>query len=627
LFGWVFTAGAGGAQELGYVATCGALTASLALAIAVIAARFPRAEVVGLGLWTGASGLLLMGPVPAIALALIVAGTLWAWSIRPAVAGVIVGSALALAVVVLPRATGQLNIPALEIAGTAWVGPMAAALGIVGACAYERARRRSPRLPSAALLCLLVLAATSPILWVKATERSWNRGPRFAMPEGMEGRPSIILLILDTVRADRLSVYGFEHDTTPNLAGLLARHANAVVVERAIAPANWTLPTHASLFSGLRPAEHGLHAASTLVNGRVSNAVLRAEKTVAEQLREAGYATGCVFANGFLDVGRGLERGFDWYARPDAPLPLPMAGEALRRRLLPGYFVKNVAAIPRADAVNEGILRFFDACGKRGCFLVANFMEAHAPYAPAALFTGPTGFAGGSDRNGPVTNALTAAEREWLDRRYQGEIRGLDTALGALFADLDSRGLLRDSWLFVTSDHGEAFGEHGLTEHGTSLYGEETWVPLIIKPPAGVTIELAGQVVSLLDLPATIASIAGAAYEGHGRDLTDSSTVGHATVEFYGDARKARAHGRRAAHPGRAVVSEGWKLLEHGGRRELYDLERDPFEEHDLIEREPGIARRLAPMLPTLEAPSPTRESGTLSKEQEDRLRALGYVE
>jgi arylsulfatase A-like enzyme len=194
---------------------------------------------------------------------------------------------------------------------------------------------------------------------------------------------------------------------------------------------------------------------------------------------------------------------------------------------------------------------------------------------------------------------------------------------------LEVRGILDESWLVITSDHGEAFGEHGATEHGTTVHAEVTRIPLLILPPKGVELPAEDGAAGLLDVATTLAAVGGAPGFGVGGDLRTPAPDRVVQVEFFGDARKVPNHGPLAGEPARAVVREGWRLVEHDGRRELYRVDRDPAEREDLAEREPARVEALAELLPPLEDPTrraPAREL-RLSPAEREQLRILGYIE
>jgi arylsulfatase A-like enzyme len=182
--------------------------------------------------------------------------------------------------------------------------------------------------------------------------------------------------------------------------------------------------------------------------------------------------------------------------------------------------------------------------------------------------------------------------------------------------------------VFIMSDHGEAFGEHGTTSHGSSIYNEQVRIPLIVKPPRGTRLSAALASASLLDVSATIAGIAGRDGFGIGRDLRLPAPAERAVgIDFKGTFRRADWYGALADHPARAVVRGHFKLLERGGTHELYDLTRDPRELEDRGAEYRELVRSLAADLPqtTLDAPTQTRKHSTRDQEQE--FRSLGYVQ
>jgi arylsulfatase A-like enzyme len=441
----------------------------------------------------------------------------------------------------------------------------------------------------------------------------------------------VFLLVLDTVRADHLSVYGYERDTTPELARRVAARPNAVVFPQAYANGTWTVPSHASLFTGLTLDEHGAHFD---LEGRVRfDFTLPPDKeTLAAQLYRRGYATLGTFSNNWLNVMGGMKVGFERFFRSPHSEPLPFVGEALRRRLLPGLHAEVVKGGSRAESVNETLRSMIEpwSRGPRPLYVFANYADAHGPYAPPPPFRGrfqPAGL-----REAPEHLAIRhdARRLERLEARYDEELLYLDHQLDLLFDWLDERGILARSWVFVTSDHGEAFAEHGVTEHGTAVFNEVIRVPLIVFPPEGASIEHSPAPVSLVDVAATIAAIAGVELDGPGRDLRlPPPADARANVEFYGDARKARIHGPLAVRPARVVLRGGYKLVEYAdGQVELYDLASDPGELHDVAAENAALVEELrAQLLPFREpTPLPAGAGGRLARDRLEELRELGYA-
>lgn len=550
--------------------------------------------------------------------------------------GIVVGGALCLALVVFPRALLLIDadFPAGPVRDALRVATYAALVALVPAVAALR--RVRPRLPSAGALMvagLVAAAAVTPGTW---RERPWvtSRPGTDAPQREIADRPSILVLVLDTVRADHLSLYGYPRATSPELAAFVERSGRARVYPLAFSPAPWTVPAHASLLTGLLPSSHGAHSGNVVDAGRTKSVPgIRAERTLAEALRAKGYATAGIFANVHLGTTRGLERGFDVWFQPRRSRPLFLLAEKSRERLAPWLLPDAAKPYPDADTVAGEVLRFVDAAGSAPWFVMANFMEAHQPYAARAPFAGR--FAARS-RNPPVLARADdpPARKELARDRYDEELASLDAAVGNLLAELERRDRLARAWIVITSDHGEAFGEHGTVNHGSSVYNEQVRIPLIVIPPEGVTLPARDDAVGLLDVATTLAAIGTDGDRlGAGADLRRPRGPDEepARVEFFGNPRQTgRAVRERWGAlwntPARAVVRGDTKLVEHSARRELYDLSDDPRETRDLSGARADATAALAPLLPPLAA-TVVPPQHTLTPDERDALRALGYLD
>ncbi len=498
--------------------------------------------------------------------------------------------------------------------GLAWRLALGAALPLLAAVLW--AWREAPLLPRPPMQSTTSgpprpAAAVAP---VSPSSRGSSQGP------------PILVVVLDTVRADHLSWDGHSRPTTPRLDALLRDGRPAAVYRRAFANGNWTIPSHGSLLTGLLPSDHGARFELGEDGERQRVATLRPEvTTLAERLRAGGYESHGVVANPQLVLAGGLARGFDSFGLPPSTSGIPVLGEHLRRLALPGLFPDALLAHPAAPQVNDWVLAAIDACQGRPCFVLANYFEPHALYAPPEACRGR--FLPWSWRE-PIAHPLLSHPPALLSRlavRYDEEICALDLAVADLLAELDRRRFFERGWVFITSDHGEAFGEHGVTEHGTALYDEEVRVPLVVLPPRGEPIAASAEPVDLLDVAATVAAIAGLELPGAGRDLRRPLARRPVAIETTGDLGKAEFCGALAAEPGRAVVLGGLKLIEHGARRELYDLDADAGETRDLAAARPDLVAALAALLPRVAAatvPAPP----ALTPEQRQALEALGYV-
>jgi len=616
-----------------YLALSAALTLAPALAIGLAGSLFGLGAGLALTLAAAGAGWARFDVTGAIAFglaALVAILSRSARRVRPATLGVAAALALAAAFLKGPSVAEHLGhadeLP-YEVAGGAVL--LAFILGGSGLVLA----RLSPRVPAAPLLALLGIACTlRPLLDAPDGTRRLppadyaRSAPR--APGGGELAP-VFLLVLDTVRADHLSVYGYGRETTPELDRFVQQRDNAVVYTRAFANGTWTVPSHASLFTGRLPSEHGAHFA---LDGSVRFGFGLADglPTLAESMKAAGYATLAGYANHWLRSVRGMGRGFDRYLRSMERDSLPFVGEALRSRYLPGVCWGVAKGGARADEVDATLLSMVEpwSRGPNPLFVFANYGDAHGPYAPPAPFRGrfaPTDER--KERAEHLSLRLSLPRRTELEARYDEEIAYLDSQLGELFRELERLGLLERSWIFVTSDHGEAFGEHGVLEHGTTVFNEVTHIPLVVFPPVGEELAPANGPVSLVDVAATIAAIGGAHLDGPGRDLRQPLRgETPVVIEFYGDPVKAATMGELARQPARSVVLGRFKLIALGDAFHLYDLDADEHEQVDLATALPRVVEHMKPFLPEFGAPTFAVDGLVPAPEELDALREMGYA-
>ncbi len=490
--------------------------------------------------------------------------------------------------------------------------------------AVARLLARRPAGQHRALLCaLILLPCMGPLLTRGAHEQEISQpaGARTATS------PSIVVLVLDTVGANRLSLYGAERDTTAGLDAFLSRRDNAALFPQAYANSSWTGPSHASLITGLIPSEHGGHRRKGNTNIRQVMA-LHADRTLPEALRAAGYSTVGVFSN-WLAVMRGFERGFDRIYRPLFPRQLSLLGEQLHVYLMPGVYAQSLKPYPDAATISRHVLAELEPCAPGGCFLLVNYLDAHEPYIPgpecAGRFGPPWGLRERTAVDGNNIRPWDPPERiEHLAARHDEELCQLDRSLASLLESLEQTGFMERSWVFIVGDHGEAFAEHGSVGHATSVYNEQVRVPLIVLPPPGISVEVTRAPVSLIDLTATIAEIAGVAPVGAGRSLLSNVADREVKIETYAIARDLLEQGGEGSFEAAAIVTQGHKLMLTDGELSLFDLTFDPDETVNVLEKSRGVARDLSSRLPSLRvAPGPTE---SLSREEYEMLRELGYV-
>lgn len=370
---------------------------------------------------------------------------------------------------------------------------------------------REDRLTSAGAFLLVVTVAISAGVLGWSAITNWRNADTDVVPS--PGAPNVLILLWDTVRASSLSLYGYRLPTTVHLDSF-AR--SGVIFDRAISTASYTLPSHASIFTG-RPA----HELST--NWRIP--LDDAQPTLAERMKAAGYRTAAFSANRiYVTRGWGLGRGFDVFDEHRLGVQQVFRSSTLLRSIVTSAAVRRLLgfnddlARVRAPANAKALLRWLrrgDA--SRPYFAFVNFMDAHGPHLPPppydTLFRQPND---GSDRRAirrlarREMNLLPLEDAMRLQASYEGAIAGLDAAVRRLLDEMDQRGLLQNTLVIVTSDHGEEWGEHGLFDHGNSLYYRSINVPLVMVYPGRIPPgKRVGHVVSLSDIPATVLDLAG----------------------------------------------------------------------------------------------------------------------
>lgn len=439
-----------------------------------------------------------------------------------------------------------------------------------------------------------------------------------------EAPPSVILVVIDTLRRDHLSLHGYAKKTTPGLEGL-AREAS--VFERCLATSSWTKPSTVSLLTGLYPPSHGIHR------------LLRAPQQyvfLAERLRENGYATAAFSGNPHVSPTFGMSQGFDHFAHQNSN--------------------ERVQDYPDAVEILDDARGWLETSPQEPFFLYLHLMNVHGPYrAPpeyrARFLEEPhTEFTFRNEtwieivRRGRLEERakVTDAHLNDLRARYDGAIAYTDEVLMSFLEELRSSGVLDRSLLVVTSDHGEELFEHGGFGHRRTLYGELLEVPLLIRDPdgrgSGRRIE---QPVSLVDVPATILDRLGLLEAGPDGGFGD----GRSLVPLLSDAVEAPTPRLLLAQldeksAGSALLIQKWpyRLLQiendyrgNDDAVELYDVENDPREQTDLAPRSQRRVSRLTALAREFRAAlENSRFEGDKVQLDEDmrrRLEALGYVQ
>lgn len=393
----------------------------------------------------------------------------------------------------------------------------------------------------------------------------------------------LLLVTIDTLRADRLGCYGYASIETPHLDRLAAR---GVLFEDAVSHSPLTPPSHASIFTGLYPPGHGVRDIGGF-------ALAEQEQTLAEILAERGWYTGALVASPVLSRVFGLDQGFASY---DDRFPRSAGQDRASHRYRP------------AREMVDRALHWLDRRPReRPFFLWLHLYDPHAPYHPPSPF-----------------------RERYSGRPYDGEIAYSDLEVGRLLQRLEAEGLEGDTLVTVLSDHGESLGEHGEQAHGVFLYDSTLKIPWIL---AGPGIPSGGRIRSqarTIDLLPTLLELLGIPRPPHlqGTSLVPAFTGRRVDTTYsYAETLFPRIHMGWAEL--RAVRSQRWKYV-RAPRPELYDLAADPGETVNLVERYPVEARRMENRLKALlgadDSLSEEVQSGALDAETRERLRSLGYV-
>ncbi|MFN2426025.1 MAG: sulfatase [Candidatus Binatia bacterium] len=365
------------------------------------------------------------------------------------------------------------------------------------------------------------------------------------------GRPDIVLVTIDTLRADHCSVYGYPVATTPNLDAVAA---GGVLFRQAYAESATTAPSHAVLMTGRH--------FRTLGVGKNGHILAPEAVTLAETLRDSGYATAAFVSSFPLLTRFGFAQGFDVY---DDSFVMDEA--SLGRRKPKGRAHDRFAEATLAHTERWLASRTDD----RPLFLWVHFVDPHAPYRAPEKF----------DANWPAGTRAAA-------KRYDAEVRYVDRQLGGLLAAVAKHTPRREDFVVVTSDHGEGLGDHGWMAHGINLHEEAVRVPLVASWPghlgAGKIVE---EPVALVDIPRGILELLDidAKTFAHGRNLFGQNDPSRPVFLQRRDYGGGKEKGRKVAGDMTAVVERGSKLIlaPQEDRRELYDLQSDPKEMNNLV--------------------------------------------
>ena len=431
-------------------------------------------------------------------------------------------------------------------------------------------------------------------------------------------KPSVILVSVDCLRADHLSAYGYPRETSPHID---AFSREAVLFETAVAASTYTLPSHASMLTGLPPSLHGAN---------LSRGISPSVAYAPESLRRAGYRVSAVVSAAFLSQVYGFHRGFHSY------------------RVNGG----------RAASIIDRALAVVDEGEGQAQFLFVHLYDVHAPY------TAPKEFIDRFLEPGvDVTESIRVmtlrarppndAELKHVIALYDAEVAYVDQEIGRFFDELKARGLFDTSLIIITADHGEAFQEHGAWRHGRGrsldkpgLYDEIVHIPLIVKWPGETTGVEVASVVSQMDVSATILEAAGIEFSSPwslglrrhrdgGRNVSTRHVIAEAVTRDpkRGASLQIALRDERSKYIASFRASTLSELYETSPiKEELYDLRSDPLEQHNL-QADPGYSPgsfriEVQSYLELVRESSPVDgEDITFDEELLEELRALGYLD
>jgi arylsulfatase A-like enzyme len=457
--------------------------------------------------------------------------------------------------------------------------------------------------------------------------------------------PNVILISIDTLRADGLSCYGNPHRTSPAIDGVAAK---GVRFQRVYSTSSWTLPAHASMFTGLYTASHGADKTLDQSGGTVADALPAGIPTLAETLRNRGYRTAGFISNPWVSSVFGLGRGFDEYDDHTNKLGsfINVKDSLICRAFLAAgiWSEQDFDGSRKVDDFLPAAMDWITKHSRDRFFLFLHLIEPHYIYEPPEKYRlNPSGKPIPIFRD--IKNlisgdySLSPANLAGLQTLYEGEIKYIDERLSGLFALLDRTGLTGHTLLIITSDHGESFGEHGLWTHGNSLYEEQVHVPLIMRLPGAIPEAriIDNQLGSLVDLMPSILDIIGAppAKGVQGRSLRPAweGNGGEPPRAVYAELRPDASWRRTNGSLGRGqkmIRTMDAKYLEGSdGQKKLFLTREDPREDQNVVDKQPALAQTLELALHAWQAgttPISKPNRLKLSPEMINQMRALGYI-
>jgi arylsulfatase A-like enzyme len=439
------------------------------------------------------------------------------------------------------------------------------------------------------------------------------------LPPAPTAAPNVLIIVVDTLRADHVSSYGYSRPTTTNLDRLAQQ---GVLFDNAISPCSWSLPSHVSLLTGRYQFEHGVGSVQPEPWLGWDDKGLGGFATLGEVLEKEGYRTGAFSANRTyfsrdLGFGRGFVHFEDYfhspsdafvrtlYGREFARIYLKRSEHSLVKRMLrklrltslldqdaegSGSYGGAFGVRKRADVINEEVMTWVDRDRQRPFFAFLNYFDVHDPY--------------GAPRNYP----RPSWQRQTDIDAYDDGVKYVDDYIGRLMGELGQRGLADNTLVVITSDHGESLGQHHLRTHGKALYRELIHVPLVIwypgHAPAGLRV---ARPVTNAAIPATVMDLIGASSQrsfpassslsalwqtGGAPDWPDPlAELAHNAVSDKEDQVAKTLVPTASTGAMKSLVTSQWQLISHETKGDqLYDWTLDPAESNDLMHQPEGHA-------------------------------------
>jgi arylsulfatase A-like enzyme/Flp pilus assembly protein TadD len=396
--------------------------------------------------------------------------------------------------------------------------------------------------------------------------------------------PNVVVITIDTLRADHLGCYGDKQIKTPTIDALAQ---DGVRFERAYTPVPVTLPAHSSLFTGTYPLRSGMHDFA-------DNKLNPSQATLASVLKENGYVTGAVIGSAVLDSRFGLNHGFDFYYDH---FDFSRLQES------------NLDEMERSgDLVADQALGWLDKNYQKKFFLWMHLYDPHYPYRPPSPYS-----------------------EQYKDRPYDGEIAFADSQVGRLIRELKAKGVYENTVIVLTGDHGESLGEHGEKTHGFFIYNATLHIPVIIRLPGGPSARTVSELITLPDLMPTVLSFLkiDVPSDVQGRNLLPfvMDKEQNDARSLYAETFLPRLHFNWSEL--RGAETENYHFID-APKPELYDLTKDPGETHNLYPEKKAVAGEMRNKLTTLieqySAGQELAQKTGLDPALMERLKSLGYA-